>query len=233
MLITRSLAPVVDAENGEHEIHRRVHTLGLPASVEVFEADGFHLGRNLDELSARIREIRPALIVLDSYRSLWPGGDENDPAKVAEALDPLRSLVRAERAATVLLHHLPKNGSNYRGTTAIGAAVELGFKLSRAEDDPEKADRRRLDCFKCRPAPGPERRWLRLHAERGRVYVDRAEAFKTEGEPEQPVGRPRERSELAPGMLAAAKEPIRWADLARAIERDPKDGTAHDDSAMT
>lgn len=221
----QGLALIVDAENGEAEIHRRVHTLGLPADgVEVFEADGFHLGRNLDELMALIGAIRPTLIVLDSYRSLWPGGDENDPAAVAAALDPLRNLIRSEGASAILLHHLPKAArANYRGTTAIGAAVELGFKLSRSDDDPEATDRRRLDCFKCRPAPEPDRRWLRLHIERGQVFVERAKPYQPEGEPErrQPV-----RSGLAPEMLAAAATPITWADLARAINRKPNDGTA-------
>ena len=162
--------------------------------------------------------------MLDSYRSLWPGGDENDPAAVAAALDPLRNLIRSEGAAAVLLHHLAKNArSSYRGSTAIGAAVELGFKLSRSDDDPEREDRRRLDCFKCRPAPEPARRWVRLHAERGRVFVDRAEPFRAEGEPERPQPR---RAQLAPEMLAAATEPLAWPDLARAVDRDPKDGTA-------
>ena len=35
----RGRVAIVDAENGEHEIHRRVHALGLPSEgIEVFEA---------------------------------------------------------------------------------------------------------------------------------------------------------------------------------------------------
>ena len=216
-------ALIVDGENGEYEIHRRVHSLGLPATVEVREAENFHLESDLDELISVVEDVRPTLLVLDSFSSLWPGGDENDPPKVTKTLAPLRNYVRSQGVAALLLHHLPKSGSNYRGTTAIGANVELGFKLSRDKDDPENEDRRRLDCFKCRPAREPGRRWLRLHAERSRVYVDRAAAYKVEDEPERP--RPA-RAELAPEMLAAAKVPITWPDLARAIERSPKDGTA-------
>lgn len=218
-------ALVVDAENGKHEIHRRVHSLGLPTSgVEVVEADGFHLGRDLGELIALIREVSPLFVVLDSFRSLWPGGDENDPAAAAAVLDPLRNALRAEGAAGLLLHHLAKGAGDYRGSTAIGASVELGFKLTRAPEDPEKADRRKLDCYKCRPAPEPERRWLVLHAERGRVYVDAADPYESDAEglaAARPV-----RAELAPDMLEAAREPIAWPDLARAIGREPKDGTA-------
>jgi AAA domain/Toprim-like len=218
-------ALVVDAENGKHEIHRRVHSLGLPTTgVEVVEADGFHLGRHLAELIELIREVRPTFVVLDSFRSLWPGGDENDPAAAAAVLDPLRNALRAESAAGLLLHHLAKGAGDYRGSTAIGASVELGFKLTRAPDDPEKADRRKLDCYKCRPAPEPERRWLRLHVERGRVFVDAADSYEGDVEPSA-AARPA-RAELAPEMLSRAAEPIAWPDLARAVGRGPKDGTA-------
>ncbi len=218
-------ALIVDAENGKHEIHRRVHSLGLPTKgVEVVEADGFHLGRDLGELIDLIRQVRPLFVVLDSFRSLWPGGDENDPAAAAAALDPLRNALRAEGAAGLLLHHLAKGAGDYRGSTAIGASIELGFKLTRAPEDPEKADRRKLDCYKCRPAPEPERRWLRLHVERGRVYVDTASAY--DGDVEATTQARPVRAELAPAMLAEAAEPIAWPDLARAVGREPKDGTA-------
>ena len=218
-------ALIVDAENGAYEIHRRVHSLGLPASgVEVVEADGFHLGRDLDELRSLIAELRPTLVVLDSFRSLWPGGDENDPAAVASVLDPLRNVLRAEGAAGLLLHHLSKREGDYRGSTAIGAAVELGFKLDRALGDPDRAFRRRLTCWKCRPGPEPERRWLQLHVERGRVYVDGAEPFESDGEAARHQ-RPA-RAELAPQLLKAAGAPIEWPRLAEAIGRDRRDGTA-------
>ena len=171
-------ALIVDGENGEHEIWRRVHCLGLPPTgVVPVEADGFDL-RRLVELEALLAVHRPALLVLDSFRSLWPGGDENDSAAVASVLDPLRALARRFDVATMLLHHLPKGGSSYRGSTAIGAAVKLGFKLTRADGDPERRERRRLECFKCRPAPEPDARWLRLHVERGQVFVDAAEPYE-------------------------------------------------------
>jgi hypothetical protein len=218
-------ALIVDSENGQHEIHRRIHSLGLPSSgVEVVEADGFHLSRNLDELIDLVRDIRPLFVVLDSFRTLWPGGDENDTAAAAAVLDPLRNALRAEGSAGLLLHHLAKGSGDYRGSTAIGASVELGFKLTRTPEDPEKADRRKLDCYKCRPAPEPPRRWLRLHVERERVYVDAAAPFEGDSEVVAP-SRPA-RAELAPDMLQAASLPVTWPDLARAIGREPKDGTA-------
>lgn len=216
---------IVDAENGPYEIHRRVHTLGLPAEgVTVVEADGYNLGRDLAALEELIAKVDPGLVILDSFRSLWPTGEENDSGAVSPVLDGLRNMLRRRRVAGLLLHHVSRAGNDYRGTSAIGAAIEIGLALKRIPEDPEARDRRRLRCFKCRPAPEPSDRWLRLHVERGQVFVDATDAFVGESEGEKPVAPVRD--ELAPKMLAAAEEPMSWPDLARAIDRGPKDGTA-------
>jgi RecA-family ATPase len=212
---------VIDAENGEYEIHRRVRALGLPGErITLVEAIDFHLGRDLARLEALIAEHKPGLVILDSFRSLWPGGDENDSAAAAAVLDPLRNLLRRRGPAGILLHHVSRSGNDYRGNSAIGASIELGFRLSRHQGDPEARERRSLRNFKCRPAPEPKVRWMRLHAEREQVFIESADPFE-EKEPSVP-----KRADLAPRLLAAASEPIRWPDLARAMGREPKDGTA-------
>ncbi len=71
-------------------------------------------------------------------------------------LDPLRNLVRKHNVATILLHHSGKGSGSYRGSSAIGASAELGFTLARAEGDDDR-ERRSLTCWKCRPAPKPDR----------------------------------------------------------------------------
>lgn len=216
---------IIDAENGEYEIHRRVKTLGLPSEgVGVVEADDFHLGRDLGALDALLEREEPGLVILDSFRSLWPGGDENDSGAVAAVLDPLRNLLRRRGVAGILLHHVSRAGNDYRGTSAIGAAIELGFRLARHPNDPEARDRRYLRCFKSRPAREPEDRWLRLHIERGQVFIDATDSFVSEEDEEKPLAPAR--AELAPGLLQAAADPTGWPDLARAIGRSPKDGTA-------
>jgi hypothetical protein len=221
----RTKVLIVDAENGEYEIHRRVKALGLPSSgITVVEANGFHLGKNLAELESLIERERPGLVILDSFRSLWPGGDENDSSVVAAVLDPLRNMLRRLGPAGILLHHVSRAGNDYRGTSAIGASIEIGYRLGRHPKDPDKRDRRSLHCFKCRPAPEPEDRWLRLHVEREQVFIEAVESFAEEGG-DGHTDAPK-RTELAPRMVAAAAEPIEWPSLARAIDRSPKDGTA-------
>ena len=64
--------------------------------------------------------------------------------------------------ATLILHHASRMSGEYRGSTAIGAAVELGFTLSRHDEDPMAATRRKLQCWKPRPAAEPEPRWLTI-----------------------------------------------------------------------
>ena len=64
--------------------------------------------------------------------------------------------------STLILHHASRGSGEYRGSTAIGAAVELGFTLARIDGDPMAGTRRRLTCWKSRPAPEPAERWLTI-----------------------------------------------------------------------
>jgi KaiC/GvpD/RAD55 family RecA-like ATPase len=211
---------VLDGENGRHELHRRVHSLGLPKEAaerfELYEADGFHLGRHLDWLEELLDEHRPELLVLDSFRTLWPGGDENSSEEVAGVLDALRGLVRRYESSALLLHHLGKGGGAYRGSSAIAASCELAFKLDRAEGDGER-ERRRLACFKSRPAAEPAPRWLRLEARDGRVLVSEAEPFE---------GTVTVADSLQDGVLRAVTDgAARLSEIATAVGRPPKDAT--------
>ena len=114
----------VDAENGQLEMHRRVRALGLNGECSVYLAEGFNLGTNQPGLAHHLATERPALLVLDGLRSLWPDGDENDSARVTGILDPLRELLRQYEVGCLLLHHLNRTG-NYRGSGAIAACPEI------------------------------------------------------------------------------------------------------------
>jgi hypothetical protein len=211
---------VVDAENGEREAHRRIKGLGVkPGQLVYVEADGWHLKDGLAELLGLLDEHEPNVLMLDSFRSLWPGGDENDNAQVEAAIRPLVNAVRARGIGTMLLHHAGKVGGEYRGSTAIGAAVELGFTLRRHEGDPDARTRRELVCWKSRPAPEPPPRWLALEHDGERVLLGEAEPFKAE--------RPTPAAdEVAAGILATLNgKPMSAAGIAKAIGRDKTDRT--------
>jgi hypothetical protein len=220
MTVERGGVLLLDGENGRHELHRRVHSLGLPSSAEsrfaLYEAEGFHLGRHLDSLEELLASYRPAFLVLDSFRTLWPGGDENSSEEVARVLDRLRVLVRRYEAATLLLHHLSKGGGAYRGSSAIAASCELAFKLDRAEGDAD-LERRRLTCFKSRPAAEPEPLWLRLAASDNRIEVCEADPFSGSVSVVDAL-----RGEV---LRAVTDGSSKLNEIATAVNRTPKDGT--------
>lgn len=215
---------VVDAENGEREAHRRVRGLGVrPGALVYAEADGFNLRAHLGQLGVLLAEHRPDVLVLDSFRSLAPGLDENDSAPVEATLGPLRGLARRHDCAVLVLHHAAKASDGYRGSTAIGAAVEIGFTLARERDDPQARTRRRLTNWKCRLAPESEPRWLALEANAGRILIGNAEPFA------RTTPGPSREDDLAQRLadIAAARGPQRWAELCAAAGISPSAGTSN------
>ena len=193
----------VDAENGPQEAHRRIYGLCVEAGKLTYvEADGFSLRHGIDELLELVEDRAPDLLILDSLRSLEPGLDENDSLQVEAALRPVVRTTQAREMATLLLHHAAGASGEYRGSTAIGAAVELGFTLSRIEDDPEGESRRKLTCWKSRPAAEPPPRWLAIEpVPGGGIRISETEPY----EPEH--ARPRdERREDVLGVLG--EEPM-------------------------
>ncbi len=215
----------VDAENGEREIHRRLRGMGLApahaANYVAVEARGFDLRADLGHLTALVDTYGPALLLLDSFRALWTG-DERDEAQVAAALDPLRALAHDRDIAIGLLHHARKGGDEYRGSTAIGAAVEWVVMLSREREDTDRT-RRRLSNPLARFAPEREDRWLSIRSDGddGAVTLAKAEAFVPERD--HPV-----RDTVALAIAGALKGPMTVAAIATAIGRDPKDRTVRD-----
>jgi hypothetical protein len=226
----------VDAENGPNEAHRRIHGLDVAAGMLVYveASNGFDLKQHLGELETLVRDVQPKLLVLDSLRSLAPGLDENDSQQAETALRPIVRLTQQLDIATLLLHHASRASGEYRGSTAIGAAVELGFTLSRIDEDPMAATRRRLTCWKSRPAAEPAPRWLTIKPdEDGGIML--SEAAPYEPERPTPVQDALEEAlrELVEGGCGgavglkgvAAPHPPSWstADFARAVDRSPKD----------
>jgi DNA polymerase III delta prime subunit len=219
---------IVDAENGEGEIHRRVGNLDLPeasaSDLLLFEAVGFDL-QDLGELEDLLTVHAPQVLVLDAFRSIW-SGDENKSGETAPVLDALRNLARAHNCAILLLHHTKKDGQDYRGNSSIAASCDLVYLLNRLPEDEDRW-RRFLRCRKSRPAAEPPDRWMRLTLEDGRVYIDSAEAPAKGGRTEagQRLGAPT-RHLLAKQMLdLLGAGPLSRADVGRHFGRPPSDGS--------
>jgi hypothetical protein len=222
---------IVDAENGEHEAHRRVRGLGLPEGmVGVFSwfecvAGDLLNPQGITDLDDVLAEMRPSLVVLDSFASLWRGR-ENEAENVQPDLDVLRNLLRRHDAGGLLLHHQGKGGAEYRGSTAIGAACEITAGLGREKDDPDPS-RMFLQPGKVRPAARGPRLWLRMTAERGAVFVEEAEPY--ENDTGAPVGRPPSvRDSICGGVLdvlGSADAPMSQGAICAALDRPRNDQT--------
>lgn len=161
----------IDAENGEMTIQQRLHLLGLQADGIAFQdSDGFSLSRHFNELEDAMTVSQPDLVVLDSLRSLWPDGDENDSAGVERLFSRLRRLAIKYNCAVLVLHHLAKdNRSTYRGTTALGAGCQIACTLRKDKHD---ASARIIEWHKCRVRSEPEPMWLRFFDEGARLRID-------------------------------------------------------------
>jgi hypothetical protein len=225
---------LIDGENGEDEIHRRLRAVGLDlrhsGNFTAVEARGFDLRRDLAEVARLATGFD--LVLLDSFRALWRG-DERDEAEVAAALDPLRQLAHDTATAYALTHHAQKGGDEYRGSSAIGACVDWCVMLDRVSGDPEGRTRRKLSNPLARFAPERDDRWLSIRSggDDGPVSLVEAEPYVPERE--SPVRDQVEADLLAyvEGVWGVASSngdhtttPPRWtgADLARAIGRHPK-----------
>lgn len=218
---------IVDAENGEAEVHRRLRAFGLsPAAADGFSVFGCDEGDLLNpgglaDLAEVLNEVQPDLVVLDSLASLWRG-DENAAENIGPDLDALRNLVRRSEAGTILLHHKGKTGANYRGSSAIGAACEIVTGLARSENDEDEA-RFYLSATKVRPAARWPRKWMRLQVDGGAVRVEQAEAHGAPPGAPVTVGLPLEAQIIA--ALGAAGEPLTQSEVIRAVDRPDRDNT--------
>jgi hypothetical protein len=75
-----------------------------------------------------------------------------------------------------------------------------------------------------RIAAEPERMWLRLAVDRGRVLIDQAEPPEDDG-PSLATAQP-VRTMLSDQILASMSgAPLRLAEIAKLVERQPKDGS--------
>jgi hypothetical protein len=229
---------LVDAENGEREIHRRLRAMGLaPKHAEnlvIAEARGFELREHLYVVADLARRHRVDLVTLDSFRSLWHG-DERDEAEVAAALDPVRDLAHGTETGFSLVHHAQKAGEEYRGSSAIGACIDWCVMLDREREDKDKA-RRRLANPLARFAPERPDQWMRICSEgdEGRVSLEAAESFVREHQaPARDEIEAKLRAFIEGGHGATAYTeggtvaPPSWsaAELGRKINQDSHSGT--------
>lgn len=134
----------LDEEGSLDVISERLEGLGGDPAVlddlfHYYQSPGITLSeKSLTDLNHTAREIRPALVVFDSWADFLAleGLSENDSVDITRwvlgVLYPLRDL----GASVLLLDHVNKEakGRGGRGSTAKLAKLDAGFKLQKTED---------------------------------------------------------------------------------------------------
>lgn len=230
LTVTPGRVLIIDAENGQPLIHRRLHSAGLrdATNYAVREAVGLDLRapEHRRELVQAIAQEQPQVVVLDSLASLAPGIRENEAESMAPWMLAIQNIARSTKTAILLLHHASKagNGSSYRGSSAIGAGVAIEAAMIQHEDDPDP-QRRELRWGKVRPVARPEPLWFRITSDDGRLRIEPAEPFESRGAAE-PVNQEQAVAARMASELTAAREVLPWQELCKRSAVDPGSGTA-------
>jgi hypothetical protein len=219
---TKGKVCYVDAENGEYEVHRRVRSVGLsPKNIVIYDAQrSVHIVTHDKQFRSMLEHEQPDLLVLDSLRRLTPGSEENDSGVMAEVVSGVKAWAQEFDLAVLLVHHARKDGTAFRGSSAIEDQVSIAHEMSR--DSTPGADRnlRRLHCLKMRIAKEPDDLWFRINPVGDRLLVEAAD------EPEPLPVSGTARVDVAAEILAAlAGAPLSRPQIATALGRDKKDQT--------
>lgn len=72
-----------------------------------------------EKMLAWLRMYRPRLVILDPFRNMW-SGDENDSGAIIGALQPMQAWAKANDACVIIVHHTvkPTEGRNMSGIHA-------------------------------------------------------------------------------------------------------------------
>ena len=111
--------------------------VGSPNSMMTFEQGRPLDGPAMQDILAKIDEVKPRLLILDNIGHLY-GGNENDRFQVTTFLNRLSGLARQMDGAVVLLGHPPKNEAQYSGSTAWSNNVRSRVWLEKCKDDEDR-----------------------------------------------------------------------------------------------
>lgn len=138
-----------------------------------FMTDAVNLmeGGAVAEFIAAVREVSPALIVVDTLARCLIGGDENSARDMGLAVAAVDSIRRETGAAVLLVHHTNKAASGERGSSALRGAADTMIELSSTGDGSVK-----VSCAKSKDSPEFEPYRLRfVTVQTGRQTEDGAE----------------------------------------------------------
>ena len=143
--VTQGSVLIIDAENPLDEIHRRLHALDYtsipPDAIHYYRARDVIFGTPTDVDTTLLRLViqthQSRLVVLDSQRGLW-GGGEKDQIEIRPFYRRLQAIAEDLDCAIVIIHHDRRTGS-YSGSSDIHNSADTRLHLERP--DMEKPER--------------------------------------------------------------------------------------------
>ncbi|HEX5733354.1 MAG TPA: AAA family ATPase [Blastocatellia bacterium] len=90
-------------------------------------------GMAVSKFIAAIKDISPALVVIDTLARCLVGGDENSAKDMGLFVDSCGKIQKVTGAAVMVIHHKGKNNSTERGSSALRGAADAMLEVSSDE----------------------------------------------------------------------------------------------------
>lgn len=114
---------------------RRFAELGADAN-QIALVDHLPTKNPIRQLRREVEAFQPRFVIIDSLSVLYSAVANESAATVWNGeLKALIRLARKSGAAILILHHATKKTGEYRGSTAIGASMDLILEMDEADDD--------------------------------------------------------------------------------------------------
>lgn len=117
--------------------------------LETLDLNLISLEKTLELIEAN-NDIKPALVVVDTYSAATEGAEEINNGEIETILSHVRLFIKAWGCAVLLIHHFNKSGLAERGGSGLKGGVMLAMKLHLDSDSV------RLEFDKVRNAPKPD-----------------------------------------------------------------------------
>ena len=160
----------------------------------------------VDALAAKIREQRPALVIVDPIFRLVTIKDGNDYAEITRVFQPLLNMVRESGAHLMCVHHARKDagggGDEVLGSTALYGSVDCLLSITR------RGDTRMLSTGQ-RVGPNMPSTELKLDPKTSRISVGETKAAMANADIQDEVR----------AFLSDRNEPQTTSDIQRALAR--------------
>lgn len=123
-----------DDKFGPNEDPNRVPFVLLPGRFNLHDSDDAIKAFISEGLAWRAHyQMRVGLVVIDTWATATTGANENDSSEVGKILARAQNIAEALDTVVLIVHHMNKNGSAIRGSTAIGANVDNTLLVEQLE----------------------------------------------------------------------------------------------------